>query len=297
VTAPCASGWRVTDGWYICGSATKETASVHTGQSHHQLQHLVGRIPTFILSPPFPQIYNPVIISKEHPPTLVFVPPVSHAPLKSSITMLTCKKQSIIAQPRIQPVFPSRLRMPVWRNHKALSGSLVPGIFLLFVSLCGPFILRSIQRRRNTSRPSRPVEIKPSLMTTESHLKGSPEGSPGANGDIRQPNMAPSAANSQEIADYCAFIAQLPSPTLTFAPPIEQSPTTPAASTATPAPTAVTEGINCQRVYQEFLPSGDIRTVLEQQYDLGNGMHWRRKMVVYGGMEGSERPTTTQTTS
>jgi len=188
--------------------------------------------------------------------------------------------------------------MPVWRNHKALSGSLVPGIFLLFASLCGPFILRSIQRRRSTSRPSRPVGIKPSLMTTDSHLKGSPEGSSGTNGDIQQPNMAPSAANSREIADYCAFIAQLPSPTLAFAPPMERPPTIPAASTAMSAPTAATEGINCQRVYQETSPSGDIRTVLEQHYDLGNGRRWRRKMVVYGGPEGSEKPpTTTQSTS
>ncbi|KAI5853707.1 hypothetical protein BZA05DRAFT_267511 [Tricharina praecox] len=188
--------------------------------------------------------------------------------------------------------------MPVWRNHKALSGSLVPGFFLLFTSLFGPFILRSIQRRLTSPRPSRPAELKPSLMTTEDLLKDSPEGSSATHGDIHHPNMAPSAANSREIADYCAFIAQLPPPTLSFCPSMEHPSTAPETSSEMAAPAPTAEGTNYQRVYKEILPSGDIRTVLEQHYDMGNGRRWRRKMVVYGGMEESEKPAaTTESTS
>ena len=182
--------------------------------------------------------------------------------------------------------------MPVWRNHKALSGSLAPGIFLLFTSLFGPFILRSVQRRLTSSRPSPLVENKPSLMTTDRLLEDSPEGSSSTNGEIHGSNIARSSANPREIADYCAFVAQLPPPTLTFAPSTENLTTVPATSAAIAAPTT-TEGTTHQEVYKETLPSGDVRTVIEQHHDFGNGRRWRRKTVVYGGIEGSEKPSAT----
>jgi hypothetical protein len=99
-----------------------------------------------------------------------------------------------------------------------------------------------------------------------------------------QPQEVAKNSPEEELARYYAFIAQLPPPTLSFDPLTENS--TPA-QTQTATPTAPTEETKSQRMYQDVYPSGEVRTVLEQQSELGNGRRWRRKLIVYSGGSGA----------
>jgi hypothetical protein len=87
----------------------------------------------------------------------------------------------------------------------------------------------------------------------------------------------------EELESYYAFISQIPPPTLSFEPLMDDStPTQPTTQTA-----AVTEGTKSQRLYTDVCHSGEVRTVLEQEHEFGSGRFWRRKLVVYsGGAEG-----------
>jgi hypothetical protein len=180
--------------------------------------------------------------------------------------------------------------MPVfstWRSQRTLTGGLVSGFFLLLTSIFGPFLLRTFQRRRRLDLPY-PTENKTQLMIIERTAEDSPcDEKVGA--ATEEPQPAPiQNSPEEELERYYAFIAQFPSPTLSCSPLTGDS-TLPQTDTQA----AEIEGIKTQRLYQDICPSGEVRSVLEQQHDFSNGRRWRRKLVVYsGGIEGSTESDT-----
>jgi len=167
--------------------------------------------------------------------------------------------------------------LPTWRGHKALTSSLVSGIFLLLTSLVGPFILRTFERRRITpaNNPTK-TEVKPRPAVAEKPHSGSSEkdGTTATPTESLQTQSSPEA----ELEAYNAFISQFPLPSLAFA------------TAQATIPDCGAELAKQQRMYRDISPSGQARTVLEQHQDFGNGRRFRRKMVVYsGGVGGSGR--------
>ncbi|KAF8545300.1 hypothetical protein BDD12DRAFT_1634 [Trichophaea hybrida] len=165
---------------------------------------------------------------------------------------------------------------PIWRGYKALTSGLVSGFFLLLTSLFGPFILRTIERRRlsPTNSPIKTVSMPCTAVAEKPHNKSSEKDET----SITPPEPCqPQSSPETEVEAYNAFISQLPLPSLTFA-------------------TAQATMMDCgaevakqQRIYRDVTSSGQARTVLEQHQDFGNGRRFRRKLVVYSGVGGLGR--------
>ncbi|KAF8251288.1 hypothetical protein K440DRAFT_615906 [Wilcoxina mikolae CBS 423.85] len=159
---------------------------------------------------------------------------------------------------------------PTWRGHKALTGSLVSGFFLLLTSLFGPFILRTIERRRlpPTNSPTK-TESKPCPAVAEKPHNNSSEKDETT---VTPPELCQTQSSPEtELEAYNAFISQLPLPSLTFA------------TVQATIPDCGVEVAKQQRIYRDVTSSGQARTVLEQHQDFGNGRRFRRKLVVYSG--------------
>lgn len=168
---------------------------------------------------------------------------------------------------------------PPLRNHKALTGSLASGFFLLLASLFGPFVLRNFERRRWTFNPINPIrhEEKRCVSDPSGDLPLAPSVPeaqlPGGIPEFREP--------LQLLEELNAFISQLPPPTLAFS--NGTSGLQPPAAMLASAPAEGEEAAGRQqRIYTDVSPTtGEARAVLEQHHDFGGGMRWRRKLVVY----------------
>jgi hypothetical protein len=151
-----------------------------------------------------------------------------------------------------------------WRSPRALAGGLFSGIFLLLTSLFGPFILRTIERRRLAAPPPTVVvdaKTEPSpAEISEPPAKSSPE--PVQN-EISAERPTPNlyTVPPPELSHFMEFASQFPAPACML-----------------PGPGLDTTG--SQRIYKDAV-NGQNRMVMEQHHDFGDGRRIRRKLVVY----------------
>ncbi|KAI5820338.1 hypothetical protein BZA77DRAFT_384588 [Pyronema omphalodes] len=151
-----------------------------------------------------------------------------------------------------------------WRSPRDLAGGLFSGIFLLLTSLFGPFVLRTIERRRLAAPPPTVIvgaKSEPSpAKIPESAVKPSPE--PIQNEiPAEHPNPNLYTVPPPELSHFMEFASQFPAPACML-----------------PRPGLDTTGP--QRIYKDTV-NGQNRMVMEQQHYFGDGRRVRRKLVVY----------------
>jgi len=155
---------------------------------------------------------------------------------------------------------------------------------VLLGAMCGPFILRVLQRpARQRSQLRVPVDSEKSRYRDEGFPPRSDDEflqqqcAESQNNDaaiVPSPHLRDgyigSETNGYTITHHDHFIAQLPPPTISYAEMEDVPMESPSLNRS-------------QRKIRVFRPEGgEVRTVVEESSMLANGGRWKRRMVVFG---------------